>query len=106
MEALIAILLDATSSDGEKDDAAIELGNFTTDRVEKVLFAVSNEPSYNEMIRASCGESLAEIWLQRSRVDFSKLDNLKGIAFVEALSLIQSRRTDWYEQYRRSHLKK
>jgi len=100
MDELIEILLDPSSGDAEKDDAAMELGKYTEKRVEEVLFVVSNDFGYNEMIRASCGESLAEIWVQRARVDFSKMDRLTEVALVEALSLIRRKRPDWYEEFK------
>jgi len=103
MEELIRILLDLNSSDAEMDDAAMGLGSFTDNRAEEVLLEVSNNPDYDEMIRASCGESLAEIWLKRSQIDFSKVECLTGVALVEALSLIRFKRPDWYERLKKSN---
>lgn len=48
------------------------------------------------MIAASCGESLAYIWLTNQRIHYEKLSNLKGITLTEALSLIKAQRADWY----------
>ncbi len=103
-ESLLEILLDPTSSDAEKDDAVIELGsNFQDDDTIDILIKVSNNINCDEMIVASCGESLAHIWLTNQRVDYEKLLHLKGVALAEALSLIKAQRPDWYITYSDSY---
>lgn len=97
---LIDVLLDPTSRDDEKDDAAMDLSEITDDEeVICTLFQVANNSSYDDMIKASCGESIASIWLQRNKIDLPMLGKLQGIAFSEALSVIKSKRFDWYKQF-------
>jgi hypothetical protein len=85
---LIEILLDPTSSDSEKDDAVINLGNnFEDEETIDFLIKVSNSMEFDGMIAASCGESLGEIWLRKGRINFEKLSRLKGNVLNEALSL-------------------
>lgn len=97
---LLEILLDPSSSDAEKDDAVIDLGiNFQDEETIDILIKVSNDNDYDEMIAASCGESLGQIWLSTQQIDFEKLSFLKGIALLEALSLIKAKRPDWYKTY-------
>ncbi|MFW5438237.1 hypothetical protein [Paenibacillus apiarius] len=97
---LIEILLDPASSDAEKDDAVIELGNnFEDEETIDVLITVSNNMQSNDMIAASCGESLGQIWLRKKKIKFEKLSCLEGIALNEALSLIKEKRIDWYEKF-------
>lgn len=99
-ESLLEILLDPTTSDAEKDDAVIELGNnFQDDDTIDILIKLSNDSNFDEMIAASCGESIAHIWLTNQRIDYAKLLNLKGITLTEALSLIKAQRPDWYKTY-------
>lgn len=99
-ESLLEILLDPTTSDAEKDDAVIELGsNFQDDETIDILIKVSNDINCDKMIVASCGESIAHIWLTNQRIDYEKLSYLKGIALTEALSLIKAQRPDWYKTY-------
>ncbi|WP_196594985.1 hypothetical protein [Pectinatus frisingensis] len=99
-KSLLEILLDPTTSDAEKDDAVIELGNnFQDDDTIDVLIKVSKDGNCDEMIEASCGESIAYIWLTNQRIDYEKLSNLKGITLTEALSLIKAQRPDWYKTY-------
>lgn len=74
---LLAILFDPTTSDAEKDDAVIELGNnFLDDDTIDILIKLSNDNNCDEMIAASCGESIAHIWLTNQRIDYERLSNL------------------------------
>ena len=99
-ERLLEILADPTASDAEKDDAVIELGeNFQDDETVDILIKVSNESNCDEMIKASCGESIGQIWLSTQQISYDKLSNLNGIALTEVLSLIKAKRPDWYETY-------
>lgn len=99
-KSLVEILLDPTTSDAEKDDAVIELGNnFQDDDTINILIKVSKDSKCDEMIAASCGESIAYIWLNNQRIDYEKLAKLKGITLTEALSLIKAQRPDWYKTY-------
>lgn len=99
-ESLLKILFDPTSSDAEKDDAVIELGsNYQDDETVDMLIKVSNDRNDDEIIAASCGESIAEIWLSRQRIDFKRLASLKGITLIEAVSLIKAKRPDWFNTY-------
>ncbi|MCM3702481.1 hypothetical protein [Paenibacillus macerans] len=99
-QSLLEILLDPTTSDTEKDDAVIELGNnFQDDETVEILIKVSNDSNCDEMIAASYGESIAHIWLINQRIDYEKISNLKGITLTEALSLIKAQRPNWYKTY-------
>ena len=99
-ESLLKILFDPTSSDAEKDDAIIELGsNFQDEETVDILIKVSNDSNFDEMIAASCGESIAQIWVANQRIDYERLSHLKGITLTEALSLIKAQCPEWYKRY-------
>jgi hypothetical protein len=99
-ERLIEILTDPTASDAEKDDAVIELGqNFQDEETVDILIKVANDSDCDEMIKASCGESIGQIWLSTQQISYDKLSYLNGIALSEVLSLIKTQRPDWYETY-------
>ncbi|TCI23417.1 hypothetical protein [Exiguobacterium sp. SL-9] len=88
--AWIEILLDQMASDAERDDAAIDLGYISEDEaVEAALLTVVQDEKTDEMIRASCGESLAQIWIVQNQVSHEKLALLTGIARDEAMSVIK-----------------
>lgn len=94
------ILLDPISSDAEKDDAVIELGKkFQDDETIDILINVSKFGECDEMIAASCGETIAHIYLNNQRIDYDKLFMLNGIALSEALSLIKAQRPNWYKTF-------
>lgn len=87
---LINILLDKTIDDAIRDDAAIDLGFISNNEmVEAALLDIANDQTTEEMIRASCGESLAQIWLTNHNFECSKISLLDGIAFEEAIALIK-----------------
>ncbi|WP_114165803.1 hypothetical protein [Exiguobacterium sp. TNDT2] len=93
--ALIEILLDKTASDADRDDAAIDLGDISDDEeVEVALLTVANDEGTDEMIRASCGESLARIWVRQNQVSREKLALLTGIALEEAVGIIKNENLD------------
>ncbi|MGX4584202.1 hypothetical protein [Paenibacillus chitinolyticus] len=101
-KALINILLDPYSTEAEKDDAAIDLGeHFEDEETIGVLLKVSNQDDIGEMVAASCGESLAYIWLRKSEINYDHLLLLKDAALHEALSLIKAHRYDWFAEYER-----
>ncbi|SEG78800.1 hypothetical protein [Paenibacillus sp. UNC499MF] len=101
-KAQIDILLDPYSTEAEKDDAAIDLGeHFEDEETIDVLLRVSNQDGIGEMVAASCGESLAYIWLRKTEINYDQLLLLKGAALHEALSLIKAHRSDWFAEYER-----
>lgn len=99
-EKLLEILKDPTASDAEKDDAVIDLGiNFQDTETVNILIQLSNDNSYDEMIAASCGEYLGQIWLNTQQINYEKLSQLKGVALAEVLSQIKAQRPEWYRTY-------
>ena len=93
---LIEILLDKTASDAERDDAAMDLGFILNDEtVEVALLTVANDKKTDEMIRASCGESLAQIWIGHNQVSHEKLALLTGIAMDEAMAVIKKENMEY-----------
>lgn len=102
---LLEILADPSASEAEKDDAVIELGNsFQDDETVDILIKVSKETNCDEMIAASCGESIGQIWIATQQISYEKLSHLKGITLTEVLSLIKAQRPDWYETYMELYL--
>ncbi|OIJ15498.1 hypothetical protein BKP35_00440 [Anaerobacillus arseniciselenatis] len=63
-EKLIKLLINEKIDDATRDDCAIYLAKFIDDEVVSTLINVANDLRIEEMIRASCGETLAEIWLK------------------------------------------
>lgn len=58
---LISVLLDRGAPDGDRDDAAMDLGAFDGAEVEAALAEVARDPNEEEFLRDSCEQSLADI---------------------------------------------
>lgn len=97
-EKLIEVLLDPTISAAERDDAAMDLSDFNDTLVINALFKIAVDSSVDTTVRASCGESLAIIWLNKGNIDLDKLSKLEGEAWGEAIELIQKERNDWIKE--------
>jgi hypothetical protein len=98
-EKLIEYLLDENIDDATRDDCAIDLSNFPEVDVIAALIKVANNLNDVEMIRASCGESLASIWLKNDKIDFEALKSLEEPAFSEAIGLIRDNKPHWCLAY-------
>ena len=96
---LIDILRDPSASEAERDDAAMQLELYPDEETIAALLEAANDRTYSEMIRGSCGESLAGIWLEQKAIDFERLAQLTGIAREEAVNLIRLREPSAYEAF-------
>lgn len=86
---LIAILLDVRARVDERDDAAMYLHKYDTVETERALLVVASDPNAPEMVVASCGESLGEIWKRRGHFSQADLNRLLPTARVEALAILR-----------------
>ncbi|MEW4370821.1 hypothetical protein [Paenibacillus kandeliae] len=76
---LIDLILDANTTDVEKDDAIIELGeHFCDSEMVDFLVELSNDEKVDHMLSASCRESIAHIWLHSNHIEYDKLLKLIG----------------------------
>lgn len=96
---LIEYLLDEKIDDATRDDCAIALSEFIYDEVVAALISVANNLKDVEMVRASCGESLAEIWIKKNEINYDVLNNLGEPARSEALGLLRQDKPEWYLEY-------
>lgn len=94
-EKLIEILLDEKASYAERDDAAMDLSEYNNKTVIKTLVMTANHDLTDEMIKASCGESLAMILVQSDQFEKEIYKQLKGIAKIEFESYVSLKRSDW-----------
>ena len=93
--ALSEILLDRTAPLADRDDAATDLGCFADEAALDALIKIATDPSEPEMVVASAGESIAEIWLEFGQFDPVIFAKLVGPARSEAEGLLAIRRPDW-----------
>jgi hypothetical protein len=94
-QGLIEVLLDVTAAEADRDDAAMDLAAFDEPEVEEALIRVGTDSSTPNSVAASCGESLAEIWIRKKTLNLEALKRLQGEACNEAIGLIRVREPSW-----------
>src|SRR5437016_4209111 len=94
-QGLIEVLLDATASEADRDDAAMDLAAYDEPEAEEALIRVGADPSTPAPVAASCGESLAEIWSRKKTLNLDALKRLQGEACSGATGLIRAREPSW-----------
>jgi len=81
---LILVLLDESADEASRDDAAMDLGAFDDYSAEAALIQIASSPKTPEIVCASCGESLAEIWVRKKEVNSEAFRSLCSPAKAEA----------------------
>ncbi|WP_068469661.1 hypothetical protein [Candidatus Protochlamydia phocaeensis] len=95
LNCLVKTLLDKTASISERDDAAIDLGNFDNDQALNALLTVASDLKEEYSIMDVCGESIAQIWVKRNQLDLVSYKNLHPNAQYEAKMYIKINKPDW-----------
>jgi hypothetical protein len=95
VHALATILMDPTATLTEKDDAAIDLGEFDEPDALTALMAATQSDHLDSTILASIGESMAQIWVRLDNFDLNLFNQLPKEAQREAYSLIEANRPQW-----------
>ncbi len=98
VQMLREILFDRHLSISERDDAAIDLGQFDVTEALDALLTIALNPQEDELVLSSCGESIALIWLRTGKFDSHKLAQLADPAQVEARALIKSQQPTWLDE--------
>lgn len=83
--ALIAILLDQTARIDERDDAAMNLGDY--DAALPTLFEAARNRDEHEAVAASLGTAIGEIWTRTSGFDIAVVENLHPQARSELFQI-------------------
>jgi hypothetical protein len=92
---LIEILNDPNAEEGEKHDAAMDIGSYPDKRAVDALIKVGSNPNEFFTVLDACGESLAEIYVRLNYVDFSSIEQLTEIAKSSAYAYITTNRPKW-----------
>jgi|SRR5918992_846519 hypothetical protein len=98
---LIGVLLDAGAEFGDRDDAALDLGEFDEPEAEAALLAVAADPATDLALAEMCVESLAEIWARKGELNLAGLRTLKGEVLSAALQLVEASQPRWKEHVRK-----
>jgi hypothetical protein len=82
--------MDTTATIDERDDAAMDLGDF--DSALTSLIAVARDPDTPHVVANSCGTSIAEIWKRSDTFDASVFNALPDTAQAEIVGLLNLRK--------------
>lgn len=96
---LIELLLDKDASIAERDDAAIELADYTDECVENALVSIAKNENEDKLILNSYGESLASIWVMQNFFKTDEFFKLTGTPRYGIYFVIKSRKPEWIKKY-------
>lgn len=99
IELLIELLFDDDSSIAERDDAAMDLGDFSDDQVITALLLRAMNVNEDEMVLNSCGESIGNIWSKKDFFDEKVYHSLPGTVRFGVYVVIKSRKPEWVISY-------
>ena len=100
VDLLIDILFDPTARIDEKDDAAMDLGEYDDDKALKALIKAAQDPETDEYcVLDSCGESIASIWVRRNFFSKEIFNSLRKLAKVAIFQTIVDIKPEWIKEY-------
>lgn len=88
------MIRDPSATWAERDDAVIDLGTYEEPEVMATLISVASDVDEDEMIVASAGESIAEVWERQERFDADVLARVLPVARSEIEGWFGSARPD------------
>jgi hypothetical protein len=92
---LLSVLLDTCAEDGDRDDAAMDLSAYDEPEVEQGLFRVALDPQTVSFVADTIGESIAEIWCRKNRIDLGLLRQLPEPARNIAVAVLRRHKPEW-----------
>ena len=92
---LIKVLLDRSASIADRDDAAMDLGDYDDPEVLDALIAIAVNANDEELVLASCGQSIAEIWIRKNIFNVDILEAMSIPAKNEIVGLVRIERPEW-----------
>ena len=92
---LIDILFDPSARDDERHDAAMDIGKYNDERALKALLQIGSNPIEDIIILDACGESVAEILVNRDEFRKDALEKLTPIAKKTAYAFIKEHKPQW-----------
>jgi hypothetical protein len=98
-KALIAILFDDSTTVSERDDAAMQLEDFTSDRAINALLTRGKNKNEDEIVLNSIGESLGEIWIKRNSFDRNEYQGLLGTTRYGVYFSVKSIKPEWIKEF-------
>jgi HEAT repeat protein len=94
VQMLIEVLLDKNLREDERDDAAMDLGEYNDLRALEALIKVASDPDENMTVVDSCAESIGSILIERNEFDNSIIDGLAPVAKRILIKFIKTCKPD------------
>jgi hypothetical protein len=95
LDSLISVLMDGFAREDERDDAAIDLGDSDAPEALAALIQAGSDPGVPDTVQASCGESIADIWIRRGNYDYSIWQKLCSPTRNELINTVAKQRPEW-----------
>jgi hypothetical protein len=92
---LIKLLSDKSIDLGVRDDCAMDLAAFDSDDILEILHKFGSDPNEDQIIKCSCGESLAEIMVRTGVFRIEYILGLSSSAMAEFRGYIENCKPDW-----------
>jgi hypothetical protein len=97
-EGLIGVLLKTDAEFGDRDDAALGLGEFDEPEAKEALLTVAEDPATDPVLAEPCAESPGEIWARGDTLNVSNLRRLTGEPLAAVLRQVEAARPPWRKQ--------
>ncbi len=103
---LIEVLLDRTAREDERDDAAMDLGDYKDLRALDALVKIASDPKEDEMVVDSCAESIGEICVALKYFDEESFKKMVPFAQRIVFGIIMARNPELIKGPLKSELAK
>ncbi len=97
IDGLITVLFDHNARVDERDDAAMDLGDFDDKRALEALSAVASNSQEDEMILNSSAESIAQILVRKKEFKKDLIKGLVPMAQDIIMSYIKAGKPEWFQ---------
>ncbi len=94
-EGLIRLLFDPEAEYGDRDDAAMDLAAYDELEAEAALVEVASNSATDPELADTCGESIAEIWERKNKLDLDVFKRLTPPARRIVVRWIELKRPAW-----------
>jgi len=95
---LIRLLMDKSARIDERDDAAIDLIESNSGEALAALINVAAREGEPEILQASCGEAIGEIWIKRNVIDIDAYEKLNSATQLEIKHLLMEKSPHLHEK--------
>lgn len=95
VDGLIDVLFDNTAREDERHDAAMDIGKYDDDRALSALLQLASNLNEDDLILDACGESIAQILVNRNYFSQDMINKLAPTAREMAEAYIKEHKPEW-----------